>query len=224
MRVAISSAGLTTFVLIPGAILGLAAGAVVNERMPWYSSDALRFALPALAALTGMFAGGAVWGSAMSRLTKAAAGRRMALAGGTGFASSATLVALTLSFLGSLVLGQSGGPALPVHNVFTLLFAPAAGIVAGVSGAALGLGLGDRAIAGKLAWMCALAGGAAFLVVNLTMDALGWRVGAPGAAERATMLTTTLLGSLAAAITGGAIIGIVLWTRTRARFRMTDRE
>jgi hypothetical protein len=224
VRVAISSALLTTLVLIPGAVLGFAVGAVVHERLPWQVSDGLNLALSALAVSIAMFAGGAVWGSAMSRITQAAAGRRMAVAGGIGFASSAILVALTLSFLENLIVEKLGGPELPIHNVFTLLFVPAAALVAGVSGAALGLGVGDRAMAGKLAWMCALAGGAAFLVVNLTMDALGWRVGAPGAAERATMLTTALLGNLAAAITGGAIIGTVLRARTRARYRMPDRE
>lgn len=217
MRVAISSALLTTFVLIPGAILGLAVGGFVHETLPWQLSDALNLALSALAAFIGMFVGGAVWGSSISRVTKAAAGRRMAVAGGIGFASSAAFVVFTLAFLENLVIEQQGGPELPVHNVFTLLFVPAAAIIAGVSGAALGLGVGDRAMAGKLAWICALAGGCAFLAVNLTMDALGWRVGALGAAERGTMVTTVLLGNLAAAMAGGAIIGSAVWARTRAR-------
>ena len=36
-----------------------------------------------------------------------------------------------------------------------------------------------------------LTAGLAFLAVNLGMEALGWQVGGPGAAERATMLTVT---------------------------------
>lgn len=203
--------------------MGIAAGGIVMERLPWYFNDPVRFALAALAALAGMFAGGAVWGSAMSRLTKAAATRRMAMTGGIGFALSATPVALTLAFLENIVVAESRGPDLPIHNVFTLLFVAAAATIAGVSGAALGFATGDRATFGRLAWMCALAGGCAFLVVNLTMDALGWRVGAPGAAERATMLTTALLGNLAAAMAGGAVIGRVFWARTLARDRMTNR-
>src|SRR5205823_6934277 len=99
------------------------------------------------------------------------------------------------------------GPQLPIHNVFTLLFTPGAAIIAGASGAALGFGMRDWAMAGRLAWMCAITGGCAFLVVNLTLDGLGWRVGGPDAAARATMLTTALLGNLAAAMTGGAVIG-----------------
>lgn len=218
MRVVISSALLTGLILIPGSILGVAAGAVVNERLPWYVSDALRSTLPVLAVLIVLLVAGAVWGSAMSRLTRAAATRRMALAGGLGYALSATSVALALGSLGNVVLAQLR-PALPVHNVYTLLFVPAAAIIAGVSGAALGLATRDRAKVGKLAWMCALAGGCAFLIVNLAMDALGWRVGAPGAELRATMLTTTFLGDFAAAIAGGAAIGNVLSPRALARDR-----
>jgi hypothetical protein len=219
MRVAISSALLTAFVLIPGGVLGLAVGGIVHETLPWHVSDAINLALSALSVFIAMFAGGAVWGSSISRITKVAAGRRMAMAGGIGFASSASFVAFTLAFLENLVVEQQRGPQLPVHNVFTLLFVPAAAIIAGASGAALGLGTGDRVMAGNLAWMCALAGGCAFLGVNLTMDALGWRVGAPGAAERGTMVTTALLGNLTAAMAAGVVIGRVVWARTRARDR-----
>ncbi|MBI3741926.1 MAG: hypothetical protein HY257_09255, partial [Chloroflexi bacterium] len=98
----------------------------------------------------------------------------------------------------------------PIHNVFTLLFVPAAAIIVGVGGFALGIGTGDRIVARKLLLRCALAGGLAFLIVNLTMDALGWRVGAPNAAERATMLTTAFLGNFAAALAGGGVIGKTL--------------
>ena len=215
MRVAICGL-LTAFILIPGANLGLAAAGIVSGTLPGNSSDALKLALTSLSAVIVMFAGGAVWGWSISRVTKAAAGRRMGVAGGIGFASSATLVIVLLGFLENLVVEQQKGPQLPIHNVFTLLFVPAAAIIAGASGAALGLATRNRSMAGKLTWGCALAGGCAFLVVNLALDALGLRVGAPGAEERATMVTTALLGNFAAAIAGGAVIGWVLGARTRA--------
>jgi len=78
----------------------------------------------------------------------------------------------------------------------------------------LGFGMRDPALAGRLAWLCAISGGCAFLVVNLTLDGLGFRVGAPGAAARATMITTALLGNLLAALVGGAVIGRVFGART----------
>src|SRR5438477_464070 len=55
-----------------------------------------------------------------------------------------------------------------------------------------------------------LAGGAAFLAVDLLMDALGWRVGAPGAAEHFTMLTVMFSGDFVAALAAGAVIGLLL--------------
>ncbi|TMF87742.1 MAG: hypothetical protein E6I07_07020 [Chloroflexi bacterium] len=217
MRVAICAL-LTAFVLIPGAVLGLAVGGGVNQALPGNSTDPIKLGLTALSAFIGMFVGGAVWGWSISRVMKAAAGRRMAVAGGIGFALSALVVILTLGFLEDLVVEQRRGPQLPIHNVFTLLFVPAAAIIAGVCGAALGFGMRDWAMAGRLAWMCAIGGGCAFLVVNLTLDGLGWRVGAPGAAARATMLTTAVLGNVAAALAGGSVIGWSArgWSRSSA--------
>jgi hypothetical protein len=214
MRVAICAL-LTAVILILGAILGLAAGGAINQMLPGNATDPIKLALTVLSAFAGMFVGGAVWGWSISRITKVAARRRMAVAGGIGFGLCALVVILTLGFLEDLVVEQHWGPQLPIHNVFTLLFGPAAAIIAGASGAALGFGMRDWAMAGRLAWMCAIGGGCAFLVVNLTLDGLGFRVGAPGAAERATMITTALLGNLAAAMAGGAVIGRVFGARTR---------
>ncbi|TME44540.1 MAG: hypothetical protein E6I60_16630 [Chloroflexi bacterium] len=217
MRVAICAL-LTAFVLIPGAILGIAAGGLVSETLPGNPTDPIRLGLTVLSGFIGMFVGGAVWGWSISRFTRAGAGRRMAVAGGIGFALTTIVVFLALGFLEDLVVEQQRGPQLPIHNVFTLLFVPAAAIVAGASGAALGFGMRDPAMAGRLLWMCAISGGSAFLVVNLTLDGLGFRVGAPGAAARATMMTTALLGNLAAAMAGGAVIGYSArgWSRAFA--------
>src|SRR5438876_9606861 len=216
MRVAICAV-LTSFILSPGAILGVAAGGAVDQTLPGNPTDPIKLALTVLSAFAGMFVGGAVWGWSISRVTKAAAGRRMAVAGGIGFALSTLVIILTLGFLEDLVVEQQRGPQLLIHNVFMLLFAPAAAIIAGVCGAALGFGMRDWAMASRLAWMCAIGGGCAFLVVSLTLDGLGWRVGAPGAAARATMLTTAVLGNVAAALAGGSVIGKVFGARTQVK-------
>src|SRR5205809_7248071 len=142
------------FILTPGAILRLAAGGAVNQTPPGNPTDPIKFALTVLSAVAGMFVGGAVWGWSISRLTKAAAGRRMAVAGGIGFALSAIVVILPLGFLEDLFVEQHGGPQLPIHNVFTLLFTPGAAIIAGASGAALGFGMRDWGMAGRLAGTC----------------------------------------------------------------------
>jgi hypothetical protein len=55
--------------------------------------------------------------------------------------------------------------------------------------------------------------GSVSLAVNLGMEALGWQVGRPGAAERATMLTVLFVSNLGAALAGGAMLGMTLAQR-----------
>ena len=99
---------------------------------------------------------------------------------------------------------------LIVHILFTLLFVPAVFFVAATTGIAIGWALRSWRVAVR----AALGGGAAaalgFLAVDLLLDSLGMRVGGPGAAERATMLTVLALGDLGAALAGGATIGVIL--------------
>jgi len=68
----------------------------------------------------------------------------------------------------------------------------------------------------RLSARAALAAVIAFLAVDVLMYALGWRVGAPNAAKRATMLVVTMLSASAAAIAAGAAIGAMLESRERA--------
>lgn len=210
MKIIIFSALATAFILIAGIVLGGAVGAILNDRLPGHPTDVINIILSAIPALGGVIGGGAVWGWAIARITRAGNPKRMARAGAIGFGPLMIVIAFALTFLETLIVEKNQGPQLPIHNVFTLLFVPAAAIIVGVGGFALGIGTGDRIVARKLLWRCALAGGLAFLIVNLTMDALGWRVGAPNAAERATMLTTAFLGNFAAALAGGGVIGKTL--------------
>ncbi|MEP7359084.1 MAG: hypothetical protein ABI847_17670, partial [Anaerolineales bacterium] len=114
-----------------------------------------------------------------------------------------------LSVLEPIAVAGMGG-ALPVHRLFTLLFVPTAFLVAGVSAWAVGLGLGRPRVALALLWQVGLAAASTFLVVNLAFEAAGWVVGAPAAAERATMLTVMFAGNFGAALAGGAIMGLAL--------------
>jgi hypothetical protein len=45
------------------------------------------------------------------------------------------------------------------------------------------------------------------------MELAGWQVGAPGAAQRATMLVVTGLGAFAATLAGGATLGAMIFSR-----------
>jgi hypothetical protein len=94
--------------------------------------------------------------------------------------------------------------------VFTLLFTPSAFLIAAASAWAVGHGLKDPTLARWLSWRVGFAVGITFLLVNLVMEAQGWVVGAPGAAERATMLTVLFLGLIGSALVGGAIMGAKL--------------
>jgi len=55
-----------------------------------------------------------------------------------------------------------------------------------------------------------LGGGGTFLVVAFLMDLIGFRVGAPRADERFTMLVVSMLGIWSAALVGSAVFGKVL--------------
>jgi hypothetical protein len=91
-----------------------------------------------------------------------------------------------------------------------MLFVPAAFLIAGTSSLALGWALEWGRAAPGLALRVGLVAALAFLAVDLSMEAAGWQVGAPGAAERATMLTVLFVSNIGAALAGGAMLGLTL--------------
>ena len=170
---------------------------------------ALIAAVPTLIALA---IGSAAWGRAMARLAGADASRRMAWAGILGFAPITLILAFSLLGLEPIAVERLGA-RYPIHRLFTILFVPTAFLISAVSAWAIGIGLRDKPLSRSLAWRVGLTGGAAFLLVNMIMESAGWVVGAPGAAERATMITVMSLGNLAAALAGGAVLGLTLGRR-----------
>lgn len=211
-------------ILVGGMLVGLLVGFAVSG-LPMHVPEETKNLLSALPVLAIITSAGSGWGLAMARLTGVPESRRMAWAGALSVSPSILAVGIALSLLEVSIVERGLGPDLPVHQVFTLLFVPATFFVAGMGGLALGLALGDRALALRLFTASGSTGALAFLLVNLVMDALGWRVGAPGAAERATMLTVMLAGSLAAALAGGGIIGYMLrrWVlRNESQYRAAD--
>jgi hypothetical protein len=137
-------------------------------------------------------------------------------AGALGYAPTVLLVGMALTVLENLIVEQRRGPELPIHVVFTLLFAPAALVVASVGALALGVALKRRGLALRLALGSGLVAGLTFLVVDLLMDALGYRVGAPGAAERSTMITVMLTSNIAASLAAGGVIGLIITSSREA--------
>ena len=102
------------------------------------------------------------------------------------------------------------GINLPVHRLFTAIFVPSAGLIAGISSLILtwALAWGRRGLA--VALRVGLAAALTFLAVNLSLEALGWQVGGPGAAERTTMLTVLFVSNLGVALAAGAVLGMTL--------------
>jgi hypothetical protein len=211
-QAALRGAGITILALLGGTILGVALGELVFNLLPGHSimnPNPVHILTAALPATIGFLAGSALWGIWMGRLAQVRETRRMAIAGMLGFAPITIGLALLLNALEPIAVDQLGAQ-VPVHRLFTFFFVPMAFLIAGTSAFALGIGLRDRALARRLFWQVGLAAGLAFLVVNLLMESSGWVVGAPGAAERATMVTVLFVGDLGAAIVGGGVLGVLL--------------
>jgi hypothetical protein len=213
MKSVVRGALTTVLTLFGGVLLGLLAGNLVFSLLTGSEDFAhpppLNIALAIVPALAGFAGGAAAWGVFMGRLAGSAETRRLALAGALGFGPITIVLAAGLGTLEPIIVAGVGG-ALPIHRLFTLLFGPAAFLIAGLSAWALGLGLRRPRLGLSLLWQVGLSAALAFLVTNLALEAAGWVVGAPGAAERATMLTVLAAGVLASALAGGAVLGLAL--------------
>jgi hypothetical protein len=206
LSTALAGAILTALALVGGLLLSFRVGSVVSAGLEGRVPSQYVIPLTAIAASIVMLGGSALWGTGMARLARVPASWRVALAATLGFVPITLLVAFGLGAVEPLI----GTVTLPIHRLFTVLFVPSAGLVAGTGSLVLVWALGRGRAAPGLGLRAGLAAALAFLAVNLTMEALGWVVGAPGAAERATMLTTLFAGSTAAALAAGAVLGLRL--------------
>ncbi|MGE5264807.1 MAG: hypothetical protein ACM3S0_15615 [Acidobacteriota bacterium] len=206
----VHSALITPLYLIGSFFVGALIGSVIFNGLPGHMQDDVKILMAVLPTLICVIAGGALWGRAMARLVQAGSVKRMMWAGALGYGPTLILVGLALTVLENLIVEQRRGPALPIHVVFTILFVPAVFVVATVGAFALGVALKRWSSVARLALASGLAAGAMFFAVDLVLDTIGYRVGGPGAAERATMLTVLMTGNIAASLAGGAVIGLLL--------------
>jgi len=208
-----SVALLTAGYLFGGIVVGVALGAVVGSPAPGAFHTA-RNVVAGVIAVTCMSIAGVAWSRRLAFMVAATDLRRAAWAGALGFGPTALIAGLVLTVLEQRIVERGGGGSLPIHIVYGMLFVPATFFVASASAWIVGVGL-RRTIAEQrsLAMRAGLAAAAAYFGVYLLMELAGWKVGAPNAGKRATMLVVTGLGSLAAALGGGAAIGAVLARR-----------
>lgn len=211
-RAARDGAWITITALLGGMVAGIVAGDIVFNLLPGHSINnpsPVHIAVAALPALAGFLGGSALWGIRMGRLAGTSNRKRMALAGALGFTPVTLAVTVGLGALEPIAV-ESLGAQYPIHRIFTFLFVPSAFLIAGVSAWAIGRGLQDATLANKLLFYVGTSAALTFLAMNLLMESLGWQVGAPNAEERLTMVTVLLASNFAAAVVGGAVMGLVL--------------
>jgi hypothetical protein len=225
-KIVLRSALQTVLALFGGLLVGLVLGDIVFKLLPGHSLDnpaPMHVTIAAIPALAGFLAGGAAWGAAMGRIAGTPDRRRMAWAGLLGFGPITLTLAVGLSVVEPPLVAEFGA-STGIHRIFTLLFVPAASLIAGVSAWAIGRGLQDKELARALFWRVGLTAGATFLVINLGMETAGWVVGAPGAAQRATMVTVLAVGNIGAALAGGGMIGWLLSARSLPPKALREQE
>jgi hypothetical protein len=208
----IRGALLTLFTLLGGLVLGLLIGDLVFHLLPGHNLEnpsLVHMSIASLPALAGFLVGGAAWGASMGQTAGSSDVRRMALAGLLGFGPITIVLAITMSIVETMS-GMGYLSRLPIHRLFTILFVPSSFLIAGTSAWAIGIGLREYRMAWRLFGQVGLTAGFTFFVINLIMESAGWVVGAPGAAQRFTMVTVLTLGLLGTTITAGGMIGWML--------------
>jgi hypothetical protein len=157
----------------------------------------------------GHLVAGYMWARSLGSRTGLEDNKVMNIAGGLAF---------TLLVMGGRVLVIAHDPRnifgplfhYKQHLLYGVVFVIWTGLVVGGTGLTLGISLKDWKLALKLLGAGFLSGGGTFLVVAFLMDLIGYRVGAPHADERFTMLTVSILGIWSAALVGSAVFGKML--------------
>jgi hypothetical protein len=204
-RPVLISAVVTAASLMGGMIAGVGIAVLVG-RLPFHAPDQTLMLL----AMIPIFGGGALWGYFLTRIHGLPNRMGACIAGSLSFGLGVIGAATLLSKLERVLVGQHRLAGMPIHNLFTMLFVPAPFLVATIGSSAILLVSASRAHWFRSALTTGLTAALSFLIMDLILDSLGMRVGAPRAAEHFTMLTVAFLGSTAAAFSAGAILGLAL--------------
>lgn len=215
--VSLACAWLTALYLLGGLAGGLAVALPISVLPVPGEPHLVRNVLSGAFLFVVLVVASVGWGRSIASRTGCPDNRRMGWVAAMSFAPTLVLVGTVLGVMEPLFIRLGAAEGLPIHVIFTLLFVPSAFFVAAVTAFAMGWSLNGAPLALKLAWQTGLAAAVAFFAADVLMDSIGWRVGAPGAAQRATMLTVTLVGTLAAALAGGAALGFTVHQTTPSR-------
>ena len=202
--IGLRAGAITLLYLGGGLVLGFGV-AFAASNVPIHIAETTKNIGAALLLLAFLGLASLLWGRRMARLA-GIDDPRVAQIGGISWVIALFIVAL----IASDEVGVFDGVGIPIHVLYGLIFVPACFAIVGTVSLAWGWALRDGRLGGKLLLQAALPAAAAYMLAYLAMDAWGYRVGAPGAAERATMITVTFVGALAAAFVGGAGLGIGL--------------
>lgn len=206
-RVARRGAGLTLLYLVGGLALTFPTILLLSTVAPDVSE---RLGRPLFYAVMAVLcgAGGLLWGAHLARIVQPARRRAWATGGAIGYGLSAPLATFVATQAETYLLDRAQqGAHYPMHLAFALIFAAVLLIVVGLTTLGVGLAAGRGWRALRLAGLSAGTAVGCFLAVDLAFDLLGWRVGAPRAEERSTMLVVLAVGLIAATSAAGAVLG-----------------
>lgn len=210
----IRAAALTSRDVVGGLVVAVAAGSAADALafLPILPRRVLAVAI----AVTVLAQAFKLWGRDIAQLMDLT-GTSVITRGGTWLlAVLFAVVALVLGLTEPFLVGRAASRGMQIHELYMMLFVTATLVLAAAGTFTLGRGLRGTAFGARLGAASGFAAAAAFFAVVVTMDTLGWRVGAPEASKRATMVVVTSAGLLAAGIASGAVVGITLRHSWRA--------
>jgi hypothetical protein len=206
--IAVRSALVTVRDLVGGLLAGTGLGAAI---------DAAGKSLPRVARVVAVLVAGMVlvksvriWANDIVRLGGGSTSETAARTAVLSVVPTVIAVALALSALEPFLVERGAQNGLSIHVVYALVFVPATLLVAAVGALGLGTGIHGAGFGFRLAGAAGVSAALGFLAVVLAMDALGWKVGAPNAGRRGTMVVVTSLGMIVAALLAGGAIGAAL--------------